>query len=199
MERNRSNTEQKILSVAKEIIDNEGFEALNITKVAKKAGVSKVLIYRYFESLGGLVMRVIEDNDFWTQIPDMIEPHGSIVEQMKDMCHRMALVFRDNPIVRKFYRWEMTVDNELTRNIRSTREALASREFARCCDELGIDKTKSEMFGTVIKNAIVFTVMMIDSPRKNTPDICSEEGWNAFLQCIDDMIEGWTGYNSPKK
>ena len=39
--------------------------ALGVNAVAARAGVSKVLIYRYFESLDGLIAAYIRTHDFW--------------------------------------------------------------------------------------------------------------------------------------
>ena len=49
--RNRKATEQRLLSAIQELIEESGFEKLGINAVASKAGVSKMLIYRYFGSL----------------------------------------------------------------------------------------------------------------------------------------------------
>ena len=57
--RNRKATEQRLLSAIQELIEESGFEKLGINAVASKAGVSKMLIYRYFGSLDGLVAAYI--------------------------------------------------------------------------------------------------------------------------------------------
>ena len=56
--RNRKATEQRLLSAIQELIEESGFEKLGINAVASKAGVSKMLIYRYFGSLDGLVAAI---------------------------------------------------------------------------------------------------------------------------------------------
>ena len=45
--RNRKATEQRLLSAIQELIEESGFEKLGINAVASKAGVSKMLIYRF--------------------------------------------------------------------------------------------------------------------------------------------------------
>ena len=72
--RNRKATERRLLSAIQELIEESGFEKLGINAVASKAGVSKMLIYRYFGSLDGLVAAYIEQYDFWinfkSNLPD---------------------------------------------------------------------------------------------------------------------------------
>lgn len=53
--RNRSNTIQRIVEALETVILERGLEGLSITHVAEKADVSKVLIYRYFGGLDGLL------------------------------------------------------------------------------------------------------------------------------------------------
>ncbi len=52
-ERDRQQSEEKLINAVGELIEEIGFENLGINQVAKKAGFSKNLIYRYFESLDG--------------------------------------------------------------------------------------------------------------------------------------------------
>ena len=63
--KNKLNTERKLINAVDLIVKSEGFEGLGVNKVARKAGVSKILIYRYFGSFGKLLKRCIKDKDFW--------------------------------------------------------------------------------------------------------------------------------------
>lgn len=49
--KNRQTTEMNLIKAVDELIEENGFEGLGINAVAAKAGVSKMLIYRYFNSL----------------------------------------------------------------------------------------------------------------------------------------------------
>ena len=55
MERNKEQTKDKLLEAVRAIIRKEGFQNIGVNKVAKEAGVDKVLIYRYFGNLEGLL------------------------------------------------------------------------------------------------------------------------------------------------
>ena len=54
-ERDRDATEQRMLKAVGEMIRRDGFEKLGVNAVAAHCGVSKILIYRYFGSLDGLL------------------------------------------------------------------------------------------------------------------------------------------------
>ncbi|MDR1502662.1 MAG: TetR/AcrR family transcriptional regulator, partial [Prevotella sp.] len=69
MERDRDMTEEKLIKAVGELIVKEGFESLGVRKVAEQAGVNKTLIYRYFESLDGLIYAYMKKHDFWINMP----------------------------------------------------------------------------------------------------------------------------------
>ena len=58
-ERDRDVTEQRMLKAVGEMIRRDGFEKLGVNAVAAHCGVSKILIYRYFGSLDGLLAAYI--------------------------------------------------------------------------------------------------------------------------------------------
>ena len=75
MPRNRQLTENRIREAAKELLQVEGFESWGVNRIAREAGLDKVLIYRYFESPQGLLDRIVQETRFW---PDPEElPTGS--------------------------------------------------------------------------------------------------------------------------
>ncbi len=57
----RSQSEEKIINAALELFANQGFKTTSISQIAKAAGISKGLIYNYFESKQDLLRRIISD------------------------------------------------------------------------------------------------------------------------------------------
>ncbi|SFF41443.1 TetR/AcrR family transcriptional regulator, partial [Spirosoma endophyticum] len=53
--RDRAATTQRILQALGQVLDEEGLVGVRINRIAEKAAVSKVLIYRYFGSIEGLL------------------------------------------------------------------------------------------------------------------------------------------------
>ena len=47
IEKDRETTEKRLLTAVGEIVEESGLESLGINAVAQRAGVSKMLIYRY--------------------------------------------------------------------------------------------------------------------------------------------------------
>ncbi|HSH08829.1 MAG TPA: helix-turn-helix domain-containing protein [Oceanipulchritudo sp.] len=65
MPRNRQLTESRIREAAMDLLGRAGFESWGVNAIAREAGVDKVLIYRYFSSLEGLLEALVEETRFW--------------------------------------------------------------------------------------------------------------------------------------
>ncbi|MFC2138501.1 TetR/AcrR family transcriptional regulator [Bacteroidota bacterium] len=57
----RENKRQLIKNTALELFANEGYFQTSISKIAKKAGISKGLMYNYFESKEDLIKEILHD------------------------------------------------------------------------------------------------------------------------------------------
>ena len=86
-ERDRDVTEQRMLKAVGEMIRRDGFEKLGVNAVAAHCGVSKILIYRYFGSLDGLLAAYIRQHDFWINFPLDIPARAFARISEKDVPH----------------------------------------------------------------------------------------------------------------
>ena len=68
MELKRSETQ--LIEAVSTIITEEGFSKIGINKIARTAGCDKVLIYRYFGGLDGLIAVWAKKHDFYIQAYD---------------------------------------------------------------------------------------------------------------------------------
>jgi AcrR family transcriptional regulator len=57
----REKSREKILSAALELFANKGYGSTSIDSIAKKAGISKGLIYNYYESKKSILLAIYED------------------------------------------------------------------------------------------------------------------------------------------
>ena len=121
-ERNREATEKRLLDTVSEMIAENGFETIGVNAVTNKSGVSKILIYRYFGSIEGLLAAYLHQNDFWINYPKTISQKEDLPEFVKTMFHGQLRKLRENPALRKLYRWELSSSNAIIINLRKQRE-----------------------------------------------------------------------------
>ncbi len=60
-EQRRNEKKKAIMKAALALFDQYGFDKVTVTEIAEKAHVSKVSIYKYFESKGNLRRMIIKD------------------------------------------------------------------------------------------------------------------------------------------
>jgi len=69
MSRDKNKTKEKILQAAVNLLTRSGFHGFGINSIAKETGHDKVLIYRYFGDLNGLLTAVAEESEFFPDLP----------------------------------------------------------------------------------------------------------------------------------
>ena len=125
--KNKEQTKQKMLIAVESILAKEGYGGLGINRIAKEAGVSKALIYRYFGGLEGLITAYGESDRFW---PRVSEVRGMSLEEFKalslrDRCKSIFRNFRKalekRPHTVAIYAWEMVSNNEIIKNLIAVR------------------------------------------------------------------------------
>ena len=121
--RNRQTTEQVLLDAVRELVEESGFENVGVNAVATRAGVSKMLIYRYFGSLDGLIAAYIRQHDFWINFDEELPDRQYVGEFVKRMFRGQVALLRENYTLNRLYRWELTTDNAVIRELREKREA----------------------------------------------------------------------------
>jgi len=91
--RNRSDTVQRVVEALEAVIIERGWEGVGINYVAQKANVSKVLIYRYFGSLDGLLdFYVREGNLFPTLSPEfLLQIHPERKSDLSRIWYRQVI------------------------------------------------------------------------------------------------------------
>jgi len=127
--RNRGQTETAILDAAKALLGEEGFQALGVNAVARRAGCDKQLIYRYFGGLDGLVEAIGGDLASWLQ--DGVPPPAVQPATYAGLMECMALAFLDalraNPLVQKIAAWELSEPSPLVVKLAEARAGSLAR------------------------------------------------------------------------
>ena len=139
--RNRPRTEEEILKALEDQIREEGILRTGINNVAKRANVSKELIYRYFGGMDGLILAMMNGQDYWTRPGDITTAGREQDEPAASAILAMLLgqveTLRGNEIVQEVRRWELIEADETRQKLAKRREAAARgfRVAARHDDE----------------------------------------------------------------
>ena len=148
--RNKARTMCKLVNAVGEILQNEGHSKLGVNYIAKVAGVSKKLIYRYFMNVDNLIETYIKEKDYWEKkLPLDIRGIGTtnagqgedlIWSTLKDLVAH----FEEYPETQKIILWQVSEKNKVLKESHRSREKLMSQLCnisGKHFSDLGIDLT----------------------------------------------------------
>lgn len=132
---NKERTKQNCLDAVGKILRTEGFDALNISNIAKVAGVHRKLIYVYFESLDNLLAIYIQNTDYWQAFSDSLTELLAI--NKKDYGQQMATFIPQlqfeyllgSKEVQKIILWELCEKKDFLKEKSLRREQIVSTIF----------------------------------------------------------------------
>ena len=120
MIKSRAQTEQRIINAVETLLLESGFPAVGINAIARQAGCDKVLIYRYFDNLDGLLQRVADNNDLWWTVDEIITENMdeisllSLPQFIERLLKRHIVAVQKRALTREVMAWEMSEHNALT-------------------------------------------------------------------------------------
>lgn len=191
-EKNRPTTEQTLIKAVQDIIEESGFEGLGINAVATKASVAKVLIYRYFNSLDGLIAAYIRQNDYWINFDEQMPDREHIAEFIKRAFKRQIMELRKSYTMRRLYRWELSTDNKIVRELREKREEKGILLIEAISKLTQHSQKETAALATILSAAISYLALLEENcPVYNGLKIQTESGWEQLEEGINLLVELW--------
>lgn len=190
--KNRELTEKKIIDAVERIIENQGFEKLGINAVASEAGVSKMLIYRYFGGLYELLAHYLMQKDYWANTDTTILEQANVGESIKNMFRKQIKQMRNDIMLKRLCRWELTADNDNIRTLKDRRERNGRDLIQMVARLTGCSNAEVASLATILSASISYLVLMEEQTSTyNGIDLQSEEGWKQIMDGIGLMIDLW--------
>ena len=190
--KNREQTEEKILEAVGSIIENQGFEKVGINAIATEAGVSKMLIYRYFGGVEELIAQYLIQKDYWANTDAaMINPEA-VGDSIKSMFRRQVEQLRNDITLRRLYRWELFTDNQNIQQLRNRREENGCRLIKMVSALTGCPDAQVAALASILSASISYLALLEDQCQSYN-GIClqTDEGWNQLMQGIEMIIDLW--------
>ena len=196
--RDKEGTKEKLLQAAIALLTEEGFDALGVNAVADRAGVSKVLLYRYFGSLEGLYEELGRRLD-----PASIGAMEALVEDRLSRGVALPVVLEEalldlqerletDQLTRRLLVWELSAENELTRSFARVREE-AGRRLNRIIRRYLPEESGIDVEATI---ALLSAGVYYLSLRRrfvedyNEVKIDTKEGWERVARAGAGMLGG---------
>jgi AcrR family transcriptional regulator len=152
--RDRHATEARLLKAVETLLTREGFSAIGVNAIAREAGIDKVLIYRYFDGMPGLLRAFAQSDAFWPSVDEIVREGSSDLSKLPAADRwssglvRYARALRRRPIVREVLAWEQIEKNQLTEILRLRREEWFEAVRERLPED--DDRTDADTVSTVL-------------------------------------------------
>ncbi|ROS04639.1 TetR family transcriptional regulator [Sinobacterium caligoides] len=191
-------TKQRILSAIHELLVTKGYAGLGINRIAKEAGVDKVLIYRYFGGFEGALKAYAETELCWPPLEEMLGcdkdsfSKMSPLEQRKSVTRNSLRAMRKRPHTLALLAWELVEANALTSILAELREK-QSQEIYRLIpfDAASEDAIDARAFYFVLGSAIHYLAISELSDR-NIFGLNKQRGvdWDSVEHVLDMIHDG---------
>ncbi|WP_102407059.1 TetR/AcrR family transcriptional regulator [Parabacteroides bouchesdurhonensis] len=190
VERDREATEKRLLNTIGEMIANDGFEKIGINAVATQSGVSKILIYRYFGSVEGLMAAYIRQHDFWLNFPLEFPEREQLSAFVKKMFQGQIEQLRSNPTLKRLYRWELSCNNDMIVKLREQREKIGVNLVEKVSQLIGHPQQEIAVMASILTASITYLVMLEDfCPVYNSIPLNNDSGWKQISEGIEVLID----------
>lgn len=193
--RNKEQSRQKLIDAVGTIILRDGFNAIGINSVAKEADLDKVLIYRYFDGLDGLLREFAKRKDFYINISDLIldEIENARAEDLKELIIKILVSqlrgLRENQALQELMVWEILERNELTIAIAKDREEKGYELSKRLKEKMNLTGNESDAAIALLVSGIYYLVLRARTVDVfNGVDLSSEEGWLQIEKAIRQIV-----------
>jgi len=196
--RNKEATKERLLQAAISLLTSNGFESLGVNAISQEAGVSKVLIYRYFGSLEGLFDELGRKVDpasissikkiVGVRLAEGIKPSAVLEEALLQLIEELVA----DPLTRELLVWELSSENELTRSFARVREeaglSLNSLVRAALPNDANVD---IEAILALISSGFYYLFLRSRYVSQyNGIAIQSKAGWQRVARSAGLMLEG---------
>ena len=166
--RSRANTEEKFLNAVLELVAKDGCNALGVNAVAHQAGADKVLIYRYFGNLDGLLQRVADSRQWLPTVDELCSgltlsedsPATGTIHQLSNL---LTHHIRADKATHQILRWRKALSTPLTQHFSNEWIAL----WQKLADHLssGLDYEPREAWKRVASlTALTVEAELCDEP-----------------------------------
>lgn len=197
-QRNKAQSKQKLIDAVGKIIVRNGYNGIGINAIAKEANLDKVLIYRYFNGLNGLLKEFAGQKDFFIKISNSIQDEiektpaleyknlliNVLIEQLRDL--------RKNRELQEIIKWELVEKNDLTLTITKERELKGYALSKTLKDKMNLPNNDSDAVVAFLVSGIYYLVLRsVTLDVFNGIPINTEKGWYQIEKAIHSIVNSY--------
>ncbi|GAB3574929.1 TetR/AcrR family transcriptional regulator [Spirosoma luteolum] len=195
MKRDRKHTEHRLLEAVGEIIAAHGLDHVRINKVASWSGINKILIYRYFGGLDGLLEayhrreQMTRSNAF-IDLPSLKDyPLDDLFDSLCEQTLQEYRRLRSNVYLQEYLKADL-IGSDTPYNPLVAERAGKLRHLI---DEVSahVQTKQGRAFTSVMISAMTLLTFMAQQKRSILDiDLDSENGWQEIEEAVRSIYRG---------
>ncbi|MGO4820662.1 MULTISPECIES: TetR/AcrR family transcriptional regulator [unclassified Flavobacterium] len=184
MKKDRGLTEEKIYNAFLDILKDKGPQGVGINAIAKEAGVSKTLIYRYFGGMKGLLLTFAQKGHFFKSLLSIDENKDNL-DNLRSFIKEGTKELRENSLTQEILRWQLIENNEDTKSLFKYFNAQVGKTFT--INEK--DESLNAAFQLMLGGYVYFTLLSKFNKTFISTDLTSAKTWENYDEAIAKTIE----------
>jgi AcrR family transcriptional regulator len=190
--KDREKTKQRLIEAVGSLLRTKGFQQVKVNEVASEAGVSKILIYRYFGDLDGLIDAYIRQKDFWISYQFEKTNSKHIQEAIKQMYREQIQSMRQDQAFKELHLKELADKKPLSDEIEKIRETHGIELINKVQESTQRPKQEVAALASILGGAITYlSLYEAMADEFNGIDLKSEAGWEQIARGCDLLIDLW--------
>lgn len=188
--RTKATITENIRKAAVESVLKRGFSGSLVSEIIKKAKIEPVVFYNRYQNLEEFFSEFVKGYDYWfsdvaKEANKLETPHDQFIALIEGLQECMI----EKSVMLELIRWEIAVDNDITKRTASIRE-MFTLPLAEKYDDLfknsGIDFVA---IATIIVSGLYHLYLHKDRSTFCNIDMNTEEGRNRVNQAIKFLSE----------
>ena len=190
--KDKEKTKHRLIEAVGRVLRTKGFQKIKVNEVATEARVSKILIYRYFGDLEGLIDAYIRQKDFWISYQFEKANSQNIREAIKKMYREQIQSMREDDAFKELHLKELADKKPLSDEVEKIRESNGMELIEKVQHITQKPKKEVAALASILGGAITYlSLYEAMGDEFNGIDLKSEEGWEQIAQGCDLLIDLW--------
>jgi AcrR family transcriptional regulator len=190
--RDRGATEERLLAATGRVLARDGFRGLGVNAVAREAGTDKVLVYRYFGGLPGLLEAYARSADFWPGEEELLpggpKLDGDPAAAAAALLARLARGLRKRPATLDVLAWELVEPNPLAERTAEARERSGMALLGRLGPELSPGVDLPAVAAVLSAGLTYLALRSRTAPAWLGVPLQDEAGWRRLERAVEALV-----------
>lgn len=202
----REATKAALIDAFEAIVAEDGIAAIGVNAVAKRAGVGKPLIYKYFGGFDGLVTAWATQSKIWGSDEDIFSalaqnPDADPISVIREALVHSTSELRDKPVALQIMAQALLGGGELTAGLEAAKHD-SGKHHGALYQEGGVfdDPDTSALLLILYAASQYLALRSLHQSNFNGIQLDTKDGWASAMTMMTTVFDNaMTGANAKKK